>query len=313
MSEKTKQKRRLPSFDPRCIVTLVLAVVIFCVNFRIVGKCYHPFVYNDEMGYWMHAAEMSGLDWRGVSYTVAWYSYGYSLMLVPLMKLFSDTVVLYRAALILNILMDEICYFMYVYIIRRLFPKLELITASVAAAAGILYTSYQFNSGVAFSETALLFAATLVVFLTVRILEKPTYLNTACLGLACAYMYMVHNRTIGIVASAVFVMASALICKKVKLRQSGAAPGPGDAIDDEGDSRDQGLARGKPILPQHHRSRDKQRQYDKVQHHIGPEHAAELLVQGGIPPFRPRRTAVKSDDILYHSRGALCNSRGPDF
>lgn len=222
MSEKTKQKRRLPSFDPRCIVTLMLAAVIFYVNFRIVGKCYHPFVYNDEMGYWMHAAEMSGLDWRGVSYTVAWYSYGYSLLLVPLMKLFSDTVALYRAALILNIVMDIVCYFLYVYIIRRLFPKLELITASVAAAAGILYTSYQFNSGVAFSETALLFAATLVVFLMVRILEKPTYLNSACLGLACAYMYMVHNRTIGIAASAVFVIIAALICKKVKLRQSGA-------------------------------------------------------------------------------------------
>ena len=222
MNEKTKQKRRLPAFDPRYIVTLILAAVIFILNYRIVGKCYSPFVYNDEMGYWMHAAEFAGLDWRGVSGTVAWYSYGYSLLLAPLVKLIKDTVVLYRAALIMNILMDEICYFMYVYIIRRLFPKLGIIPASVAAAAGMLYTSYQFNAGVAFSETALLMAATIVVFLMVRILEKPTYLNTACMGIASAYMYMVHNRTIGIVASVVFVVFIAAVCRKIKFRHSGA-------------------------------------------------------------------------------------------
>ena len=223
MSEKAKKKeRRLPAFNPRYIVTLALAALIFFMNIPMVGKCYSPFVYNDEMGYWMHAAELAGLDWRGVSETVGWYSYGYSLLLLPLVKLISDTVLLYRAALVMNIIMDEICYFMFIYIIRRLFPKLEILPASVVAAAGMLYTSYQFNSGVAFSETVLLLAATIVTLLIVRIMQKPTYINAVSLGLFSVYMYMVHNRTIGIVASVVFVLAAAVVCKKIKLSHGGA-------------------------------------------------------------------------------------------
>lgn len=220
MSEK-KNKRRLPHFEPQYIVTLIIAAVVVFFNCGMIKECYNPFVFNDEMGYWMHAAEFVGLDWSGVSGTVAWYSYGYSLLLAPLIKIFSDTVTLYRAALVLNVAMVTACYFMFVYIIRRLFPKLEVLPASAAAAAGILYTSYQFNTGIAWSETALLMAVTIVVLFMVRVLDKPSAPDFALLGLFSAYMYMVHNRTVGIVASVVFVMAIAVVCKKVSLKRSG--------------------------------------------------------------------------------------------
>lgn len=221
MSEKTKKKTALLHFQISDIVTVVFAVLIFYINFGIVGKCYNPFVYNDEMGYWTHAAEMAGLDWHGVSRTLAWYSFGYSFMLVPLMKIISDTVVLYRAAIILNICMEIVSYFLFVYIIRYLFPKIGKLPASFVSAAAILYTSYQMNAGIAFSETALLFVTTLIVFNVIRVIKKPTYLNLGCLGLLSAYLFMIHNRTIGIVASAVFVVALGLIFKKISLKKSG--------------------------------------------------------------------------------------------
>ena len=67
-----EKKRILPEFRPQYIVTLILAAVVFFMNYGIVSECSNPFVYNDEMGYWMHAAEFAGLDWSGVSETVAW-------------------------------------------------------------------------------------------------------------------------------------------------------------------------------------------------------------------------------------------------
>lgn len=225
MSEKKKFRLSLPKFQPQDIVTLLFAAAVFLVNFGIVGECSNPIVYNDEMGYWTHAAEFAGLDWRGVSNSLAWYSYGYSFMLAPLMKLIPDTVLLYRASLVLNIVMQMLSYFMFVYILRNLFPKLEKLPASVAAAAGIFYTAYRLNAAIAFCETALLFVTTLTVFLLVRVINKPTCLNCGCLGLAAAYLFMVHNRTIGIVASAVLVMAAAMVFRKVNLRQGGVFAG----------------------------------------------------------------------------------------
>ncbi|WP_295087148.1 hypothetical protein [Ruminococcus sp.] len=220
MREKP-QNSHIPAFKLEYVVMVILAVVVFFINFGMIGDCYSPFAFNDEMGYWMHAAEMAGLDWTGVSDTVWWYSYGYSLLLVPLIKIFHDTVILYRAALVLNLLMDVGCYFMFIYIIRRLFPKIELITASAVAAAGILYTSYQMNAAIAWSETALLTAVTAVILMAVKVLSKPTYLNIAVFGILNIYMFTVHNRTIGIVASAILIMILAVVCKKVTYKQFG--------------------------------------------------------------------------------------------
>lgn len=221
MSEKTKKKFAFPRFQPQDIITILFAVLIFYINFKIVGKCYNPFVYNDEMGYWTHAAEMAGLDWHGVSKTLAWYSFGYSFMLAPLMKIISDTVILYRAAIILNICMEIVSYFLFVYIIRYLFPKIGKLPTSFVSAAAILYTSYQMNAGIAFSETALLFVTTVIVFTVVRIIQKPTYLNLGCLGILSAYLFMIHNRTIGIVASAILIVALGFIFKKIDYKKVG--------------------------------------------------------------------------------------------
>lgn len=125
MSEKTKKKFAFPRFQPHDIVTILFAILIFYINFGIVGKCYNPFVYNDEMGYWTHASAMAGYDWRGVSNSLAWYSFGYSFLLVPIIKLFESSVAMYRAALMLNIIMQTAVYFMYIYILRFIFPKLK--------------------------------------------------------------------------------------------------------------------------------------------------------------------------------------------
>ncbi len=204
------------------VLIAAFAVIIFIANIGIVGKCYNPFVFNDEMGYWTHAATIAGYDWRGVGKTLAWYSFGYSFLLAPFMKLISDPVMLYRTMLIMNIVMEIASYFLYIYILRFLFPKVSRLYAGAVSAAAILYTSYQFNAGITMTEAALLFVTVLITALLIRAIKKPTYLNTVCLGLLCAYIYMIHNRCIGVAASVVLAILLCLFFKKVDLRHGGA-------------------------------------------------------------------------------------------
>lgn len=217
MKEREKKVTKRSVLEPANIFAVIFAVYIFFLNYRIVKQCYNPFVFNDEMGYWTHAAELAGFDWHGVSGTLAWYSFGYSLMLVPLIKLIGDTVLLYRTALVMNIIMELVSYFLFIYIIRWLFPDIKKITASFVSGAAILYTAYQLNAGVTLSEAALLFVATLITFTLIRAVEKPTYLNACALGLLSAYIYMVHNRTIGIVAVAVGIVLLRTLFKKISI------------------------------------------------------------------------------------------------
>lgn len=202
------------------IVCLGLAIIIFVINFQIVGKCSHPFVFNDEAGYWTHAAIMAGKDWSGVSSNMVWYSYGYSLFLTVLVRVFSDTTVLYRAALVLNIAMLIAVYFLYIKIIEELFPKINKYAVYFAAFAAAMYTPYQVQSGVAWSETAMLFVMVLLTYTVMRFIKKPTYINSVALGFLSAYIYVVHNRCIGIVLSVILAVGISVLLKNAKLRHA---------------------------------------------------------------------------------------------
>lgn len=219
MSGTTIKKSRSFPIDIQDILVVIFAAAIVIMNSRIISSCYNPFVYNDEAGYWTHAFTMAGYDLRGYSSTLAWYSYGYSIMLVPLIKFIHDPVTLYRAALVLNVVLTLAVYFMYIYILRYLFPKLKKAETAFASAAAVLYASYQAYSGIAFSEIALLFTFTASLFMLVRIMKKPTCLNSACFGALSAYLFMIHNRAIGITAASAIVMAAAFLMKKIDKRQ----------------------------------------------------------------------------------------------
>ena len=219
MNMKIKKIRSLKP-EKHHIVCLGLAIVIFIINFQIVGKCSHPFIFNDEAGYWTHAAVMAGKDWSGVSNGLGWYSYGYSLFLTVLIRIFSDTTVLYRAALVLNIAMLIAVYFLYIKIIEDIFPKVNKYAVYFAAFAAALYTPYQVQSGIAWSETAILFVTVLLTYNILRFIKKPTYINSASLGLLSIYIYMVHNRCIGIVLSVILVVGLSVLFRNTKVRHA---------------------------------------------------------------------------------------------
>ena len=56
----------------------------------------------DEMGYWGHAANMTGNTWAGVMNGMPWYACGYSFVLWPIFILQSDMSTMYRMTVILN-------------------------------------------------------------------------------------------------------------------------------------------------------------------------------------------------------------------
>lgn len=73
------------------IVLLGIMIVVFlCMHglFSIYGFSAFP----DEFGYWAPAASVLGYDWSNVTSLGSYYSYGYSLILVPILFLFHNSV-----------------------------------------------------------------------------------------------------------------------------------------------------------------------------------------------------------------------------
>ena len=92
-------------FKSKCIqCRYLIAFFLFLIAFygyniqRIYGFIFFP----DEFGYWSYAAKALGYDWSDIVSLGSYYSYGYSLILFPILKICNDGVTAYRAAVTVN-------------------------------------------------------------------------------------------------------------------------------------------------------------------------------------------------------------------
>lgn len=178
-----------------------------------------PFIYADEMGYWSHAANMAGLQWSidGTS----WYSYGYSLLLVPLFWISHNMSILYKMALFLNAIMSVISYLLCYSIASKLAPKLEKWIVGIISLVVIMYPTFIAQSYIAWTETELFTLVWFLFWLVVKYEEKRTLWCAGLIGLTGGYLYLVHNRTIGIMVACVMIAVLMVFLKKMRWQDAG--------------------------------------------------------------------------------------------
>lgn len=190
-----KKERRI---SDALLIGIFMLGVIFLRLFYIT-RTTGPFIYADEFGYWSHAAHMTGHTWAGVMDGVSWYSFGYSFWLA-LTFLFSDRmIVMYRIAIILNVMMNLGIYLLAFQIIRKLAKEQEMITSGFIAFAATCFPTYIFYSYTTMCETALALVIWLLFYEIISLEENPKWWKGALLGITAGYAYMVHNRSLTVV------------------------------------------------------------------------------------------------------------------
>lgn len=165
-----------------------------------------PFIYADEFGYWSHAAHMTGNIWAGVMDGVSWYSFGYSFWLV-LTFLFSNKMILmYRIAILLNILMSLGIFALAYGVVRKLSKEQEIITCGLIAFAATCFPTYIFYTYTTMSETLLALLVWLLFYELISLEENPRWWKGILIGFTAGYTYMVHNRLLTTVLAVVACM-----------------------------------------------------------------------------------------------------------
>ncbi|MBQ4061487.1 MAG: hypothetical protein IJD14_01365, partial [Christensenellaceae bacterium] len=157
-------EKRKDNFIIRCLKNVgtmekiefaVLGVLLFVIHVLNIGKLEMPFVLEDEFGYLTHAATFSGFDWTSTARFMPYYSYGYSLLITPLMALFDDSALMYQAALVLNAIMLVGCYCCAKYAGKKLAPDVNGRLLNLAAFAVCLYPAYVAQAKLAWTECTL--------------------------------------------------------------------------------------------------------------------------------------------------------------
>ena len=159
-----------------------------------------------EFGYWTSAAHFLGYDWSEVTALGSYYSFGYSFILTPILKVFADSVTAYRAAIADNMLMQGICVFLLMGILVRIMPDRSEDEYILAVGCALFYPVWIFYAQVTLAEGLLFCLYVAVVFVMLLTFEKIKIGRLFLLMVLIAYLCVVHMRTIGVAVAAVVVL-----------------------------------------------------------------------------------------------------------
>ncbi|WP_026513805.1 hypothetical protein [Butyrivibrio sp. LB2008] len=205
--------RKESGFNYISVVALVLFSLV-CLCMCGIQGIYSFSLFPDEFGYWAGAAKALGYDFSEITSIGSFYSFGYSLILMPVMKIFSDSVLAYRAAVVVNLLLQVSSFFIFTKIADRLFENTDRLTGAILSGIAVLYPSWVFYVQMTMSEALLFFMYTLVVFLMMFYLDNTSAYVGTLLAIATVYIYSVHMRAVGIPIAVICTLLIGCVLRK---------------------------------------------------------------------------------------------------
>lgn len=208
------------------ILQCFLALWIFVLGTYRLSEIGQPILFNDEVGYWSNSAFFMGMDWTSVTGKIGYYSYGYSLLLIPVRILGNffgwrwDS--LYHAAVVMNVGFLIMSFILALKIAARYLPEMNCWIRSFACFAIFTYASDIVYAHITWTECTLLFFFWVFLYVMMRVTDEPGVGNHIGFALVSFYLYTVHQRALGIVITAVLIVVYMRIFGRNKLKDTAA-------------------------------------------------------------------------------------------
>lgn len=171
--------------------------LIFLCMFNIKDNMLIKIV-GDEYGYWSAGAYLTGRDWSGITSYNSYYSYGYGIWLALILSLNLPAVLSYRLALLLNAFFLCGIYFI-IYKLISEYCKIESPILNVLLALVItLYTGNLYYTQYTMAEVLISLIYWGIIYCSCKLLERVTLPRALIYIFLVAYLFIVHQRTIGV-------------------------------------------------------------------------------------------------------------------
>lgn len=201
----------------------LIAIILYkIVSYRL-GNAVMPILLNDEYGYWANSSFMMGLDWSGITQNISYYSYGYSFMLV-LVRLaarfigYTGWSSIYGLACVLNILLIVVSFFIAARLCRRYMHSLNWLTRSLVCFVVMLYPANTVYAHTTMTECAMMFMFWVFLYIMMRVTDKPGILNHIAFGAAAVYIYVIHQRALSVLITAIMIVIFVKLMRISKMR-----------------------------------------------------------------------------------------------
>ena len=202
------------------------ALVIFLLAIYRLSETGQPILFNDEIGYWSNSAFFLGMDWKSVTGRIGYYSYGYSLLLVPVRLLgrwFAwDWATLHHAAVMMNAGFLVSGYVIALKLAKRYLPEMGSVVRIMACFTIFTYSSYIVYAHITWTECTLMFFFWVFLYVMMRLTDRPGVWNHAAYAAVSFYIYTVHQRALGIVVTSVIIVLYMRILRRNKMKDTAA-------------------------------------------------------------------------------------------
>ncbi len=193
------------------LAAIAIITILCCIHIRVMN---YIFVINDEFGYWAHAISAVGYDWRELISTTPYYTWGYSIWLIPIIALLPTPVAWYKAAILLNVFFLILSYFLCYQVGCRLFREVDEKLVALVSFVVIIYPANVVYAQAAWTENLSYLLVWLETYLILRLDEEFSNKYFVAALLVLIYVYAVHNRNIGVVLAGMFVLCLVLVKHK---------------------------------------------------------------------------------------------------
>lgn len=186
------------------------ALLFFTLNLIPLLIHRHTYFAPDSIGYYGIAATLCGFDWEDTLSTVNTYSYGYSLLLVPIIALFHKTTYILAATALLNSMLLS-C----IFVCSFLFIKKFVASTKIQFLAAVGLTAYSGYLSAArnyFSDLLIICLFSVLIVLWCNLLDSPKYYKNCFVALVAVYMYATHQRAI--IIPIVLLISYIILCGK---------------------------------------------------------------------------------------------------
>lgn len=197
------------------IYYIILPFFVLVLLHLVIGlPMKYPKIIADEFGYLGNAQYLAGTAPMPNLRGTAFYHFGYSIFIIPAFWLFSDPLLAYKTALIINAFLLSTLYLAIYYIAVVIFTYPKKVSSLVAFVTS-LYPSFLLGSNLALSENAFipLYVFTIAAFSV--FLRKRSYLSASIFGVCSASLYAVHPRALPIVVISFIYICGLVLLKRL--------------------------------------------------------------------------------------------------
>lgn len=206
--------QRIKSMSIESKYLLLYASIAFIMYGIAIQFLYGPVRFPDEFGYLAHAAQWCGYDWDMVSAMHPYYSFGYSVILTPILYFITSVTMQYHGIVLCNVIITYFSVLVLRKVLRQFAVKWNHHLLMILSGVGIFYANNLVFMQLSLPESMLVLCYLLTIERLYAYLEQPSLLRLLFIVVTVAYYYVVHMRTIGCVLAIVLVLLLAAILDK---------------------------------------------------------------------------------------------------